>query len=70
MELCSLYVSLDVYITGGLGDGNRPTYRDIWRFDMRLREWKKLEILLPKEVYFHATAISPVTQPPAPAGQQ
>ena len=58
-NLCA--VVLDVYITGGLGDDNKPAYKDVWRYHMPTAQWIRLPINLRKEVYFHATAISAVS---------
>lgn len=47
------------YITGGY-DG-RHIYNDVWSLAIDSLQWTKLEAKLPEPVYFHSSAITPVS---------
>ena len=50
----------DGYISGGF-DGNTKIYDDIWMLSLPALQWHKLSAKLPEPVYFHASAITPVS---------
>uniref|UniRef100_A0A915HKH7 Kelch domain-containing protein 10 n=1 Tax=Romanomermis culicivorax TaxID=13658 RepID=A0A915HKH7_ROMCU len=47
----------DVYICGGTS--NNFIYDDVWKFNLETSRWQKLNLVLPRPVYFHSFDISP-----------
>lgn len=48
----------DVYVSGGLGAGDNPALKDMWKFHIPTSQWIRLHLTLKNEIYFHAAAIS------------
>ena len=72
LKQVSLYISLRAshyfpsftvgYVSGGF-DG-RKIYDDVWMLDLTTLQWTKLDTKLPRPVYFHSSAITPVCHTP------
>ncbi len=60
ISLLPYFYFSDGFISGGF-DGSIKIYDDIWMLSLPSLQWQKLTAKLPEPVYFHASAITPVS---------